>query len=120
MNGDPSIPPLRDLPPNRLTLRREHLLSEIAGSSRTSPTAKSPAPRAGEPARLELPLLDPQVARELRIALTAVTKSGAMTRTSLTSSAKLQQPTTPSDPHRQVPNWRRNDAPAATPSRPTA
>ena len=30
MNGDVSIPPFRDLPPDRLAQRREHLISEIA------------------------------------------------------------------------------------------
>ena len=40
MKGDLSIPPLRDLPPNRLAQRREHLLSEIA-----QPPARSSLPR---------------------------------------------------------------------------
>ena len=42
MNGDVSIPPLRDLPPARLAQRREHLLSEIA-----QPPSRSPLPRRG-------------------------------------------------------------------------
>ncbi|HEU0058225.1 MAG TPA: hypothetical protein VFQ08_13315 [Gaiella sp.] len=42
MNGDVSIPPLRDLPPARLAQRREHLLSEIA-----QPPLRSPLPRRG-------------------------------------------------------------------------
>ena len=42
MNGDVSIPPLRDLPPARLAERREHLLSEIA-----QPPSRSPLPRRG-------------------------------------------------------------------------
>ena len=42
MNGDVSIPPLRDLPPARLAQRREHLLSEIA-----QPPSRSPLPQRG-------------------------------------------------------------------------
>ena len=42
MNGDFSIPPLRDLPPNRLAQRRKHLLSEIA-----QPPSRLRLPRRG-------------------------------------------------------------------------
>jgi hypothetical protein len=42
MNGDVSIPPLRDLPLARLAQRREHLLSEIA-----PPPSRWPLPRRG-------------------------------------------------------------------------
>ena len=42
MNGDVSIPPLRDLPAARLAQRREHLLSEIA-----QPPSRSSLPRRG-------------------------------------------------------------------------
>ena len=42
MNGDFSIPPLRDLPPHRLAERREHLISEIA-----QPPSRRPLPRRG-------------------------------------------------------------------------
>ena len=42
MKGDISIPPLRDLPPNRLAQRREHLICEIA-----QPPSRWPLPRRG-------------------------------------------------------------------------
>jgi Tol biopolymer transport system component len=42
MNGDVSIPALRDLPPARLAQRREHLLSEIA-----QPPSRSPLQQRG-------------------------------------------------------------------------
>ena len=42
MNGDFSIPPPRDLPPNRLAQRREHLISEIA-----QPPSRLRLPRRG-------------------------------------------------------------------------
>ena len=42
MKGDVSIPPSRDLPPNRLAQRREHLITEI-----TQPPSRWPLPRRG-------------------------------------------------------------------------
>ena len=42
MKGDYAIPPSRDLPPNRLAQRREHLISEIA-----QPPSRWPLPRRG-------------------------------------------------------------------------
>ena len=42
MTGDVLIPPLRDLPPNRLAQRREHLLFEMA-----QPPSRWPLPRRG-------------------------------------------------------------------------
>ena len=52
MKGDFSIPPLRDLPPNRLAQRREHLLSEIA-----QPPSRLRLPRRGSVALVAAALI---------------------------------------------------------------
>jgi len=60
------------------------------------------------------------LARHANARVTAQIYAGVSDEAKTQIAAKLVKAGLGSDPHRQVPNWRRNDAPAATPSRPTA